>query len=434
MNSTETKKVLQNIARGACFLGSGGGGGYQTSMKFIDNYLTKNPHKSLNIKTLDQFDKEKNGGDEKKRKKNGIVVAYMGAPEKMEDVDCPTAVIAGIRKFIAMHKNANPLNPIEKIDCILPVEIGPISSITACLAAMELNIPVLDLDGAGRAVPTLDLITYTTNGGISVSPAILSSEETDDYPDCYNVTLDISDNKGGSASKMESLARPVLSMHEFDQKAGIVLWYFDDIEKLRKENICIKGTLSICEKLGSYISDPQHPDNLKIKEFTKFFNSKFENVYEFISEKCSGTLQEASVSTFGGFDVGTIIIKNGEQTFRIIFQNESLILWDSQSPEPLVMAPDLISYIISGVSNENQLVYTNDDIMENGALRKELQDAKITVFGIRAPKELRETETNMQKIREHLSGKHSSHKAMPQQYMSMINTLGYYGKYIPLKK
>lgn len=431
----KTIDILKNIVRGACFLGSGGGGGYQTGMKFVDDYLRERPDASLKISAIDEVDS----------KKTGIIVAYMGAPEKMQNVQCPDAVIAGINKFLEINKTNSPdLN----IDYIIPVEIGPISSAAACLASMALDIPVLDLDGAGRAVPTLDLITYSTNGGISVNPTILSSENIGTTePKYHQIILEISDDTvAGAASKMESLARPVLSMSEFDQKAGLVMWYFDDVRKLKDENVSIKGTLTICRELGEIIYGMQQSESPEMSKIQTYFNSLrnfiYGDVYEFISEKCSGKLLQATTQTSGGFDLGTITIESGEHIYRILFQNESLILWDSKSPEPLIMAPDLISYLIKYDNEENeedikhQLVYTNDDIMENGKLRKELVNADITVYGIRAPKELRETEKNVMKLRNLLREKYleSDESALPKQYMSILNTLGYYGEYLPLKK
>lgn len=413
---------LKKIAMGACFLGSGGGGGLETSFKYIKGYLDKcsegNDIQDLQITDLTE------GMD----KKCGIVVAYMGAPQKMGDIKCPDAVIAGIDKF---KKDKG----VDHIDYIIPAEIGPVSTITACLTAHKMGIPVLNLDGAGRAVPTLDLITYTTNAEASVNPTILCSENTvkDGDPVYHQIMLEISDDKeAGAASKMESLARPVLNMAEFDQSAGLVMWYFDNVTTLNDANAAVKGTLTFCEKLGEAIQ-PKPKGKSGLPDIENVF--KDNSIYPFIKEICRGTLVGATTSTAGGFDVGIITIKGMDgNIYKIIFQNESLILWDSSSAEPLVMAPDLISYLIE--DSKMQYTFTNGDIMDGGALKEDLVGKKIVVYGVAAPKELKESETNMmikrnEILRNTIAG--AEPNALPKQYMSVLNTLGYYGKYEPIK-
>lgn len=421
---------LQKIALGACFLGSGGGGKLETSFKYIDEYFSNNeinqnfPITDL-ITDLGQTEKGQ----------SGIVVAYMGAPQKMGDIKCPDAVCEGIKKFM---KDKG----IEHIDYIIPVEIGPVSTITACLTAHKMNmfqmdVHVLDIDGAGRAVPTLDLITYTTNAGVSVNPTILCSEITDEDPVYHQVTLEISeDTDPGAASKMESLARPVLNMPEFDQKAGLVMWYFDDVTKLKDiPHAYVSRTLTFCQKLGGAIlSKP------KYEEFLPYIKELFEEqpiIYPNIKEICRGTLKSATTSTAGGFDIGVITIKaedenetedDSEHLYTIIFQNESLILWDSNSETPLAMAPDLISYLIE------EKTFTNGDIMLNGKLNEDLEGTEIIVYGIAAPEALKKSESNiMIKRKEILCNTIAGAKPneLLKHYMSVLNTLGYYGKYKP---
>lgn len=424
---------LKKIALGACFLGSGGGGKLETSFKYIDKYF-KRCGRGEKIQDLQITDlKDARPGQ------SGIVVAYMGAPQKMGDIKCPDAVCEGIKKFVKDRG-------IDPINYIIPAEIGPVSTITACLTAHRMEIPVLNLDGAGRAVPTLDLITYTTNAKASVNPTILCSEKTKKSGNRYQqITLEISDDKEpGAASKMESLARPVLNMAEFDQSAGLVMWYFNDVTKLNATNASVKGTLTFCEKLGEAIQ-PKPKGKRGLPDIENVF--KGNSIYPVIEidgekcpgikEICRGTLVGATTSTAGGFDVGIITIKGMDgNIYKIIFQNESLILWDSSSATPMVMAPDLISYMIED-SKKRYMPYTNGDIMENGKLKKSLENKEIVVYGIAAPAALKESESNMiikrnEILRNTIAG--AEPNALPKQYMSVLNTLGYYGKYEPMKK
>ena len=416
---------LQKIALGACFLGSGGGGKLETSLKYIDDYFTDN-EKIQNFRITDLI----TDLDQTEKGQSGIVVAYMGAPQKMDNIKCPDAVCEGIKKFVK-DKGIDPIN------YIIPAEIGPVSTITACLTAHKMSMHVLNVDGAGRAVPTLELITYTTKA--SVNPTILCSENMaiSGDPVYHQITLEISDDTGpGAASKMESLARPVLNMAEFDQRAGLVMWYFSDVTALKAPHACVPGTLTFCQILGGAILPSKPKDEEGFPDIEELFKSQ--SIYPTIKEICQGKLISATTLTAGGFDVGVITIEGtedySEHLYKIIFQNESLILWDSGSANPLITAPDLISYLIKGP--KGQYVFTNGDIMDGGKLKEDLVGKEIVVYGIAAPKALRESESNMIKRKEILRNTIAGAEpnALLKHYMSVLNTLGYYGKYEPLEK
>ena len=131
-----------------------------------------------------------------------------------------------------------------------------------------------------------------------------------------------------------------------------------------------------------------------------------------------GELKSATTLTAGGFDVGVITIKDNrvkgdpEHLYKIIFQNESLILWDSNSAQPLVMAPDLICYLI----DYGKYVFTNGDIMRGDALKEELHKKEIVVYGIAAPRALMESESNMIKHKKKLCNTIAGeeHNALPK--------------------
>lgn len=390
---------LQNIALGACFLGSGGGGGLDTSFNYIDKYCQGGINNNLEITDLNTAQGP------------GIVVAYMGAPQKVGDVKCPDAICDGVKKYMDYKGVA-----LDDLKYIIPIEIGPVSMVAACLAAHRMDKAVLDVDGAGRAVPTLDLITYGTNAGISVNPTILCSENH------HQITLEISeaifdekDDALDDSSTMESLARPVLCLPLFDQKAGLVMWYFPDVTVLREPNACVPGTLTFCRELGDAIQSMQGKKGVlpDVKKLLLGKLSSDKSIYTDIKEFCHGTLDSATTLTSGGFDVGVITIKDGpKHVYKIIFQNESLILWDSNTAIPLIMAPHLISYLID--DDNGRYVFTNGDIMRGDALKEELHKKEIVVYGIAAPSVF-------------------GTDKMQSNIMRVLGAVGYYGNDDPIK-
>ena len=62
---------------------------------FTDNEKIQNFRITDLITDLDQTEKGQ----------SGIVVAYMGAPQKMDNIKCPDAVCEGIKKFVKDKRN-----------------------------------------------------------------------------------------------------------------------------------------------------------------------------------------------------------------------------------------------------------------------------------------------------------------------------------------
>jgi len=61
----------------------------------------------------------------------------------------------------------------------------------------------------------------------------------------------------------------------------------------------------------------------------------------------SGIIRKIDNRTFGGFDVGKVILSTGNKELWIYYKNESLIAWDPQTSKPLGMGPDGISFILA---------------------------------------------------------------------------------------
>ncbi len=406
-----SRKDLENIVRGCCFMGSGGGGGYTNAMELM-NQMEKDSFQLASVSDL------------KDSTKCGVVVACLGAPKKMNCPDIPDSLVEAAKRLCKEKGREQP-------DYIISAELGAINTMLPCVVASKLDVPVLDLDGAGRAVPTLGLLTYSSLSGTSVNPTVVSSGK-DSKGNHHQVVLQISEN---SPATMEALVRPVVSLPEFDGKGGLAIWYLDDITKLKEPDACIPGTISQSLELGREIEKLQQIQQPLIADIIPVFDKIFAN--RKIKEICSGTILEACNTTGGGFDCGTITIQNGKRIYRIVFQNECLILWDSEEGTPLVMAPDTITYmIVKNGGGTQQLVYTNDDIIEDNKLREDMTGASITVFGITAEEALIKTEKRLeQELKKRLCGcaGNSSQGSLLNNYMITLNALGYYGKYIPLE-
>lgn len=409
------QEELKDVVRGACFLASGGGGAYETGMQiaacFEPSYYGCSEVKVLTVEEAKAMTTAK----------YGVVTAIMGAPERMKEIKNAGMTVKAVEKLAELYGI-----DVKEIGCIVPAEIGALSSVIACVTAAKMGIPVLNGDGAGRAVPVLNMTSFAIKG-VSVNPTVLVGSN-DDY-----VALDISGAAQYSASSaIESLARPILDMPEFGGMAALAIWLID-LQKI-DEIVTIRGTLTKCKTLGKTIRET-------LEEAQETGNEpSIENVLHTLQDVdykpsfvCYGTLREATTETSGGFDNGVVKIDvDSERQLKIIFQNESLLLWDSEKPAPIVVAPDLISYVIIPKEKPvGQWIYTNGDIIgPDGKLLEKLKDANIVVVAMCAPKELQNCAAELEAQRWSVNGVEASLK---DSYRSMLEKLNYYGKYEPLE-
>jgi DUF917 family protein len=402
-----TKVDLEDVVRGACLLGSGGGGTYVSGLSLVNHFVSGEYYgrSEPKVACVDVNDVPESKTD------CALVVAYMGAPEAIQDLEYPRAAVAAaehIRNILAAQQ--------KQLAYIVPVEVGALNSVVACTVAAKLGIPLIDGDGAGRAVPKLTMLTFSDT--VPASPVVLASDQR------LVLTLDIQGTTQAS-DFVEAVTRPVLSQAEFAQKAGLALWTMT-VDELRRA-VTIRGTLTAARAVGAQVKQFQsgQPMNTRLlmAAISEALGTK-------VFELAHGTLSSSESTTSGGFDCGQTIIKTAQGQCTIILQNESLIAWSDGQAQPLAMAPDSIACIL----HDRQMVYSNGDLVDpkTNKLKTELVGCKVTVLGIAANPALREVHrTNAE--REDSTGLLGGN-ALTRAFQTTLQQLGYYGKYVPVEE
>ncbi|MDN5304353.1 MAG: uncharacterized protein PWP46_1237 [Fusobacteriaceae bacterium] len=349
MNKINSKKDLDAIILGGLFLGGGGGGGKDEAIVIQNKILEYiNKGKEIKITTID--DDSLN---------SGAVVAMMGSPlalKKDNDYSAPA------RAFLTLGKHIN-----ENFNFVLPIEIGAVNSLIPILTAVQLdNIFVLNADGARRAIPQLQLTTYSNN--IAIAPAVLSNDNLNSNINSHlNITIDneqinnMSNSTMSDAEILEIIARDILGSNIFECLCGISFYSFKKIELNKLKNSTIQNSLSLIYNIGKNFIE-NSSKNLVQYIYNLFYNdiNKLTNFLsgikpikifkgEFV-EYISGSVDKK------GFDFGTVIIKNEKQEMHIFFENENLlaVLHETEKINDYKsihkcnlwgMAPDTISYV-----------------------------------------------------------------------------------------
>lgn len=327
------KPDLVNLATGCCFFASGGGGSLSSGMNLVDHFPSDG---EVTIVTKEEAVADKDSFS--------LVIAYIGAPDAIENLDKP---LAAINAYNLMNEYVG-----GKIRYLVPVEQGALSTIVACVAAQQLNIKVIDGDGAGRAVPELPMLTFadkvpmgtflkTTEGSL-IPSAILASK------DYQKVEVLVK-----TPEQVEAIARPFISsgIQGFDEAAGLAIWLMNS--ELLNNALSITGTVSLSLELGQLLNNSDLTD--PYQQVVDFLNSNG------LSAKLlfKGIMTKPSETTTGGFDMDKVILKSteGHVEMHIYAQNESLIAWRTDLVRPVIISPDSICYLTSG-----KKTFSNADI------------------------------------------------------------------------
>src|SRR5699024_706390 len=92
----------------------------------------------------------------------------------------------------------------KKIFATMPIEIGGVNSLLPIAIAAQLQLPIINADGMGRAFPELQMVTFYLDG-ITNSPLIIADEkgnrsvlETTDNHWSERIARNIAIQMGGS--------------------------------------------------------------------------------------------------------------------------------------------------------------------------------------------------------------------------------------------
>lgn len=150
-------ETIEDIAIGAAFLGTGGGGDPYVGKLMARQAVSKHGHVPL----IDVEDVPDDAWI--------IPTAMMGAPTVLVE-----KIPSGHEVFKAFDLLKSYLG--EEIYATAPIEAGGVNSMIPIAVAAEQGLPLVDADGMGRAFPELQMVTYHLYG-ISATPMVIADEK-----------------------------------------------------------------------------------------------------------------------------------------------------------------------------------------------------------------------------------------------------------------
>lgn len=342
----ETLEDFEYIIMGGAFLGSGGGGPVAAGEQIAQNILTyKKPVKIVQLGDLSNDETQ-----------YGAVVAFMGSPSAGAggiDLETPTNAFNALCNF-------------KPLSFGMLIELGGGNSVVPMSVAVRNDIPILDGDGAGRAVPKIQNTTYAQVA--SPSPAALSNGRQAGLPTIDNIILLKDLEQAKLADALEAYCLEILEMPTFGQMGGLATYLLGSD---RLDDAIIPGTLTysynigktICQSLKNFL-DPV-PNVKKILEDYGKFCCTFG--YATITEIKTPSSEKADL------DIGTVTLKDNNGNNMVIqYENENLFA--TLNGQIWAMAPDSICYIGEKGAMSNVEIKVGDSV---------------TVFGISAFEQMR---------------------------------------------
>jgi len=308
------KADLEHILLGCTVLGTGGGGELKEGLDRVNDDLSRG--KKFRLLSLDKVPDD----------------ALIASPYLCGSLSAPTAetgpeIHEDLLSFKALQQHLG-----QDIYATVPTELGGENTASALSVAANMDIPIVDGDPAGRAVPELQQSAFFINQ-VSIAPMGLATKFGD-----VIIIENITDSY-----KAEKLVRSIAVA------SGGCIGVTDHPQsgKGLKRSI-ISGTLSNAERIGAALKR------------THDYQEVARAGGGFVVFK--GNILESRWTDDGGFTIGEVHIGGTDEykgkRYKIWFKNEFLMTWRDNVVD--ITTPDLICVL----RRDDAMPITNPNCVE----------------------------------------------------------------------
>lgn len=335
---------LKDIIRGSHFYASGGGGAYINGELLLKD--TKRVMDEKGLMALPYLDV-----DDPEVGRAGFYAPFVGAvgsPQKYCDdgfihspqwaFDLHQQVMQHVLQLRSTTFDCVQVSPALEFQSVIAIETGTLTYGMAMLLAAQKNIPIMNMDGCGRAVPVLPMVGPAQNvpGAPRLSPVALVSETT--IADGGAQLVINTDDLGNLNDMMHGI---ISDDQGFDQRSAMSCFAISgQAIQASQQGYYVSGSLERARLLGAAI-------RLAGKESLA---KQIEAVSGGI-KVTTATVVHAKNYTEQGFDLIEVIMHEDGgrgRIYRAIAENETLLLETKESGcdyQPAVMGPDSICYV-----------------------------------------------------------------------------------------
>lgn len=308
MQTIDTDLDIQDMARGAVFLGSGGGGDPYVGELYLRSQLAEG-RKARIIKAAELPDDA-----------FVLSIAGVGAPtvlvEHLVSTDTLLRLLEASEKFYG-----------RKVDALISAEIGGANSMFPLSLGARSGIPVIDGDGMGRAFPHLEMTTFSVYG-CHATPSLLM-DDSGNVVQVHTTTDRIA----------EDVVRSVCA-----SLGSMIYGSFYPMSGRQAKDLAVHDTISHTLEIGRRIRRARESQSDPIRDLLAFLDQPEQQRHA--RELFSGRIVDVRHETRDGWHWGEALINSGRGTeaeFSIEIQNEYLIA--RHHGRTVTLVPDLISVL-----------------------------------------------------------------------------------------
>ena len=286
---------LDDMARGAGILGTGGGGDPYIGKLLAQQAIRE--HGPVTILDIVEVPADA----------TVVAVSGMGAPTvTLERIPAGTEEVTALRALEAFL--GRPATHI------MPIEVGGLNSMTPFIAAAQTRLPIVDGDAMGRAFPEAQMVLPSLIG-VSVTPMAVADDKGN------TLVIDAVSNRW-----TERIARAACV------EMGCSVSCADTV--MRGDQLAdglVPATLTLAEGLGRAVREARnvHADPVETAR------SMLDGVV-----LLSGKVVDVQRRTAGGFACGRAVVDGPGSKLELDFQNEHLLV--RLDGEVVATTPDLI--------------------------------------------------------------------------------------------
>ncbi len=298
-----TAADIDDIARGAAFLGSGGGGSPE-----LGRLMALNVMRQGGIIQKISFD---NLPDD------ALVIVFGGMGSPTIFSERLASLKEGILAITEIEKKMG-----KKVSALLLGEIAGANATYPLFVAAVLGIPVIDADTMGRAFPSIHMSTANIYGTFDEHYTTLSNGQRSEIV------------QAESFFALGNKARTIAV-----EMGGSVSVACFPMTGAQAKQWSIKGTLSIAQAMGKAMRQSQGQTFASRLDVLNAVLATTE--YKKAERVFSGKITNVRRKESGGCSIGGFVVDNAKEAVEIAFQNENLCL-RKRDREVLVLVPDLI--------------------------------------------------------------------------------------------
>lgn len=307
--SVDSLEMAKDLVRGSAFLATGGGGD-----PFLGEMILTQAVREREVEYISPGELPDDALI--------VCVAGMGAPTVVLESLISREVWSRLLQAMERHLG-------RKVDALISGEIGGLNAVIPLAVAAQMGIPVVDGDGIGRALPKIEMCSFSIYG-TSCTPMFVTNE-MGDMVFLENLT---------SNSKCEQVAR-TLTMTLGGAMVEVCTYVMTGAEvKVR----CVPDTLSLCLEIGSAIRKARETSGSPVENLVEVLNApERERHAKLLFDGKITDLQRETRDGWHFATVSMLAMDGSGDTFEIDIQNEYLI--GRKNGKTVCMVPDLVCIV-----------------------------------------------------------------------------------------